>query len=130
MLKYRHHVLRSGYLKQARPCDRVEMLRLEQGNEVFVPELVRRAVGRQMVLVLLRVRSIHVAGIPFAAKRRHGVNAPVNEDPELGVAIPIGYFVLLERLPVGTKRPLLNRAIDLLQDGCTLRLILAACLLP
>ena len=52
------------------------------------------------------------ARIPFVAEGRNRVDAPVDEDAELGVLIPGGHLVALERVPVGAERSVLCPRID------------------
>ena len=71
------------------------MLGLEHGNEILVAEFVLRTVGGDVVPVLFRIFPIHVARIPLVAERGNGIDAPVNEDSELSVFVPIGGLVFL-----------------------------------
>ena len=50
---------------------------------------------------------VDVAGVPLVGEGGDGVDAPVDEDAELGVFVPVGDFVFLQGLPVsavGTLR--------------------------
>src|SRR5580704_3874034 len=82
------------------------------------------------MLVLWRSLVIHVAGIPFVAKGWNRVDAPMNEDAELRIAIPLGRFVVPQRLPVGTERAVVNHFVRVLENSCSLRVILRAGLTP
>ncbi len=42
----------------------------------------------------------------------HALRAPVRPDAELGIAIPVGSFVLLERIPCGFVRSLASQSLD------------------
>ena len=48
----RNDVFRSRFLEQTSPGSGIEVLGLEHGDEIFVTELVLRAVGRDVVFVL------------------------------------------------------------------------------
>ena len=48
---------------------------------------------------------VHVVAVPFRGEGRHGVNAPVKIDAELGIIKPRGIGVLCERFPFGQVRP-------------------------
>src|SRR5215469_6306493 len=82
------------------------------------------------MLVLIRAFAIHVSRIPFAAEGRNGIKAPMNEDPELRVSVPVGHFVFLKRLPISAKWTLLNSTVYLFQDFGALGIVLVACLSP
>ena len=51
MLGDRNDVFRSGFLKEARPCCRIEMLGPKHRNEILVAKFCRRTVGAEVVLV-------------------------------------------------------------------------------
>src|SRR5690242_19796510 len=73
---------------------------------------------------------IHHSRIPFASESRNRIRSPVNKNSELGVLVPLRRFVVLQRLPVRAIAPLAIRVFDILQKLRSLRVILAAGLLP
>ena len=133
MLGDRHHVTCAGFTKQLRPRARIELLRLEQGNEVLVTEPVLRTVGFTVVRVLRGPLAVHIARIPLIAEPRNRIDSPVNENAEAGFLVPLGHAVLFERQPVGSEgsgrvargnplEPLLALAVVLSQGGAPLRI--------
>src|SRR3954467_5169552 len=87
------------------------MLSAKHGNEILVAKLRLRPVSFRMMLERGAALDIHVAWIPFAVERGHGINAPVEKDSELGVAVPPWDSISAERVPVwveGTGRRLLH----------------------
>jgi hypothetical protein len=57
-----------------------------------------------MMLIDLAFFPKHVAGIPFAAESRDGIDTPVEINAKLGVTEPLGSFVVfVEGRPVGIK---------------------------
>ena len=91
---------------------RVEFLRFELGDKILIAKFGVGAVVLQMVLELGRTRSIHVARVPFAAERRHGIRTPVDKDSEFAVAIPLGCLEIAHRFPVGLERTLPGDLVD------------------
>ena len=69
---------------------------------------------------ILTALEIHVAWIPFAAEGRNSIDAPMNEDAELGVPVPVRYFVVLQGRPGWLKRPFMSCLIGLLKYGGSL----------
>jgi hypothetical protein len=90
------------------------VLGLEHRNQVLVAELVLSAVGRNVMLKFVATCLIHKSRIPFAAEGWNGIRAPMNKNAKLRVLVPFGRFKLLQRLPIGTKWPLLIDAIHIL----------------
>src|SRR5579863_9461068 len=130
MFKYWNDVFRTSLFEQPGPRLGIIFLGLESRNEVFVSESVLRAVGCDVMLVFVRTLVVHVARIPFVSKRWNGINAPVNEDPELRVLVPFGNCVGLERLPIGAKWPGGNPVIHAVKERGARRVIFRASLLP
>ena len=64
----------------------------EIGDEVLVAELLRPAMGLDVMLVLRGTLAVHVVWIPSCiwSTRGHAVDAPVSVNAELGVAEPLG----------------------------------------
>ena len=93
VLRHRHNVFCARLFKKRSPCVRIKLFRLKHRNEIFVAEILVCTVGFDMVLVDLGALYVHVTRIPFAVKRRHAVHAPVDENAELRLLIP------LRRLP-------------------------------
>ena len=81
----------------------VEVFGAEQGDQIFV---ALRIVAVREVLSEVFVRAffgvVHVARIPLVLGGGNGVDAPVDEDAELRVLVPLRLLVLDERGPVGT----------------------------
>gem|GEM_PF-5543590 len=94
-----HDVLRSGLQEQVRPLVGIEPLRPEHRDEVLVSKTVLRAVRADVVLELGGSAHVHVARVPLVAEGGHAVHAPVDEDPELGIQIPLGDDVVLQAVP-------------------------------
>src|ERR1051326_8155842 len=77
MFRDRHDILCACLLEQISPCRRIEMLGLEHGDEIFVPELVLRSIRRNVMLVRVESRFIHISWIPLVAKGRNGIGSPM-----------------------------------------------------
>jgi len=97
----RNDVLCACAGEEIEPHIRVEVLRAEHRDEVFVAELRLWAVSGNVVLKRRAAGDIHVARVPLVSECRNGVDAPVNEDAELGITEPAGRAVLRERTPGG-----------------------------
>src|SRR5207249_739580 len=82
----------------------IEVFGFELRNKVFVSEARLRTVSRDVVFEILAVLLVHLARIPLIAERGHGVHTPMDEDAELGVAIPLWHFVMLDRSPRRLER--------------------------
>ena len=106
------------------------MLGLEHRYEVFVTKLVLWPVRLDVVLVFRRLLHVHHSWIPFAAESWDRISSPVNENPELGVAIPLGRLIFLKRLPVWPEGALTINGVDIFQQGGALCVIFAAGFLP
>ena len=106
------------------------MLSLEHGYEILVAEPILRTIGGDVVGILGGSLTIHIPGIPFAAKRGHGIDAPMDEDAELGVTVPYGSLVLLQRLPISTVGATINGLIDEAENLPALVVVVGAGLLP
>src|SRR5215467_2862310 len=91
-----HDVFCTRFFEQLAPGGRIKMLGLEHGDKVFISELVLWSVSSDMVLLCVESRLIHISGIPFTAKSRDRVSSPMNENAELRVLVPFGYFILLK----------------------------------
>ena len=83
-----------------------------------------------MVFVFFGAGAVHVAWIPFAAEGGDAVNAPVDEDAELGVFVPVGDFVFLQGLPVGAVGTLRADAARFFHERGALRIVFCAGVLP
>ena len=112
MLKDWHDIHRPRLFEQMRPRLRIELLRLEHRDEVFIPKLVLRSVGHNVVFIFLASLHIHQPRIPLAAKCRHRVNTPVNENSELRVLVPLGNLIGIERLIVRPEWPLMANSLN------------------
>mgnify|MGYP000344961181 CR=1 FL=1 len=99
VLGHRHLVAGAGLLEEGRPPIGIKSFTPEEGNEVLVAELRLGTVGGPVVGELARAGPVHVARVPLVAKGGNGVDAPVDEDAELGVEVPLGNGVALQRLP-------------------------------
>src|SRR6476620_6924760 len=82
-----HDVLCTRFFEQFGPGGRIKMLGLKHGNKVFIAELVLWPVSRNVVLVCVESRLIHISGIPFTAKSRDRVSSPMNDNTELRVLV-------------------------------------------
>src|SRR6202020_1728484 len=101
VLGYGDDVFGSGAGEETDPGAGVESLGFELRDEVFVAELRLGAVGGYVMLEGGVAGDIHVARIPLVGEGGDGVNAPVDEDAELGVAEPVGGLIAGERAPGG-----------------------------
>jgi len=70
-----------------------------------------------VVLVFLRPLCVHLPGVPLAAERWDGIHAPVDEDAECGLLIPIGHLVFLQRFVIGAERAFAVYLFHLLQNS-------------
>ncbi len=73
---------------------------------------------------------IHIARVPFVLRSRNGVDAPVNEDAELGVLVPLRLLILDQRRPVGAVRSIVRLPVGLGEQAIALRVVLTHGLLP
>ena len=105
VLSHRDDVLRSGLLEQLGPGVRVPLLGGELGNEILVAKGRLWAEMLAMPLEIGIVLDVHAMRVPFSVVRGNRVNAPVNEDAELGIEIPLRHGVLSEGLPGGLVVP-------------------------
>lgn len=99
MLGHRHDVLRARLFKEVQPLPGIKLLPLEQGNKVLVSKRLMVAIGLFVMGIFRCPFEVHVPGIPLVSKGRNGVNAPMDEDAELGVVIPFGGLVVAQRFP-------------------------------
>ena len=60
---------------------------------------------------------VHSPRVPLVAERRDGVDAPVDEDAELGVLVPVRDIVPGQRVPVGRERAGEDRFVDRCKVG-------------
>src|SRR5450631_3023250 len=130
MLGHGHHIFRSRFFEKLCPSDSIEVLGLEHRNEILIAELFLGAVHSDLVLVFVSALLIHGPGIPLIAESWDGIDAPMNENPELCVSVPFGNLVLLKGFPVGPKRALVVSAIYFLQEGGASGVVFAAGSLP
>src|SRR5207249_12187525 len=91
-------------LEERGPSPCVEALGAEHRNEVLVPEARLRAPRLDVVPERRLVLLVHVPGIPLVPERRHRVDAPMNEDAELGVLVPPRYLEPGQRSPRRYRR--------------------------
>ena len=103
---HRHHVFRPRGLEKLRPLLRAAALfpvrdaLLKFGDKIFVTHGFRAAVGFEVVgidiavAVACTVGDIHPVPVPFVAEGGHGIHAVMDENTELCVAVPFGYFVI------------------------------------
>ncbi len=103
MLGYGNYVLCAGAGEEIDPFVGVEFFGAEHGDEVFVAEFGEWAVGGDLVLVGGAAGDVDVAGVPLVGEGGDGVDAPVDEDAELGVLEPGGSAVGGEGVPVGVE---------------------------
>ncbi len=81
----------SGVSEAINPLIGVALVRSEEGDEVFVTELIWVAV---VVGMPLHVGRVHMGLVPLVEASRDGVEAPVNEDAELRFVEPARYTVV------------------------------------
>ena len=96
MLSHRHDEPGAGVLEELRPFRRIEILRLEHGNEVFVAEFGMVAPGLAVMFECGVVLQVHAPRIPLIAECGYAVRSPVDEDAEFGIHVPFGDFVLAQ----------------------------------
>lgn len=117
MFGHRTHIARSGILEKSYPCVGVEVNRGEGRRKVLVTEFIQRSISGDVVVVLRPAGKIHEVRVPLIAKGRDGIKAPMEVNAELGVAVPFGTAVLLERLPLRAVRPGERGGLDSLGGG-------------
>ena len=115
VLGHRHDIARARLHEQVGPGGGVKVFGPEPGDKIFVAEIPVRAPGLDMVFIGRAALDVHVAGVPFVFKGRHGVSAPVDEDAELGVAEPARRAVVLQRVPTVLIRAARDDGVDLAQ---------------
>src|SRR5208337_1013603 len=130
VFEYWDDVFCAGFLKKTGPCGRIKFLSLEFRDEVLVSKLVLWPINSEVVLVLIGSLQVHIAGIPLVAKSRNGIDAPVNENPKLGVLIPIRDLIRLKGLPIRAERTDADGLVDSSQDGGSCRVVFRAGLPP
>jgi hypothetical protein len=113
VLGHGNHIAEAGGLEERRPSPGVELLGLEHRDEVLVAELGLRTIGGEVVRELLLALLVHVPGIPLVAECGHGVDAPVDEDPELGVLVPPRGLELREGGPARSEGPARRHRVHL-----------------
>src|SRR5271156_4695868 len=69
--------------------------------------------------------NVHQARIPLAAIGGYRIDAPMDEDPELRVLVPLRHLIGVERFVVGTERSRMAHPVDFLQDLFPVLVILA-----
>src|SRR5579871_4815501 len=116
MLKDRNYIFSTGVLEELRPRLGIVVLGLEHRDEVLIAELRQRAIFFNVVLIDSRARKVHLAWIPLVAESRNGVKAPVDENAEFRIFVPVWNLVARESIPIGTERTVLRIPVDLLQD--------------
>ena len=112
MLGYRNDIPRAGFGEEIEPRIGVEVLRAEHGDEILIAEFGLRPVGCNVVFERSIARDVHVARIPFVSECRNGINAPVDENAELGIAKPLGYAIAGKRIPIGAERTGARSRVD------------------
>ena len=124
------NIASAGFFKEMCPGLGIILLGFEHGDEVLITEPGQRPISAYMMLIHFRPLEIHLAGIPLAAKCGDRIDAPVNEDAELRIPVPIGHFVLGERIPVGTEWPVVGSAVYVGQDCAARSIVFCGRLLP
>ena len=99
MLSRRHDELCPGPPEQACPRIRIVLFRGEPLDEIRVAELRVIAKGRPVMLELGGTLQVHMPWIPLVPKRGNGVYAPMDENPELAIDVPVRRLVALQALP-------------------------------
>ena len=124
-------ILRTGSFEELRPFSGVEMLGAKLWDQIFVT--LRIIAVRELlfeILVGAVFLVVHVAGIPLILGRRNGVDAPVDEDAEFRVLVPLRLLILDERGPIGTIGTVVRLAVGFGQKAIAFRVVLADRLLP
>ena len=113
VLRSQRDVLRAGALEDIGPVVGIVELGAEHRGEIEVREigavdaLVEFPGRRPLVVLVLGERvpiPLGVAGLALdidGGEGRHGVDAPVDEDAELGVGVPLRARTPVDRVPVG-----------------------------
>src|ERR1700730_16007235 len=83
-----------------------------------------------MVFVHFGIFAVHIPWIPLATERRHRVNAPMDEDAELCVLVPLGNFIFLKRFPIGAEWTLVTGMVHFREGIRTGSVVLGTGLLP
>src|SRR5271156_1414124 len=69
--------------------------------------------------------NVHQARIPLAAIGGYRIDAPMDEDAELRILVPLRHLIGVERFVVGTERSRMAHSVDFLQDLFPVLVILA-----
>src|SRR5579863_3883280 len=96
-------VLRTGFFKDPSPLGGIEVFGFEERDQILVTLNRIAAVARTEVAVGALAGTVHVAGIPLVLGGRNRVDAPMNEDAELGILVPLRLFVLDQGGPIGAE---------------------------
>ena len=126
----RHDIAGAGCPEQLCPIAGIEGLGLQHRDEVLVAKPVLRPVGLDVMLKGRIAFRVHVAGVPLTAKGRDGVDAPMDEDAELGICIPLRDFEILQRTPVRPEGAVAAALFDFGKPALALGRELADRLLP
>ena len=107
MLRHRHDVIRPRFPEQLHPRLRIERFHLELRNKILEPEILRLPVMLAVVLILRRTLDVHVPRVPIMI-RRNRKHAPVQEDTQPFLPIPVRHRVGAERFP---RRVIFSRCV-------------------
>ena len=135
MLGHGNDVARAGFLEKLRPGRRVPLFRRELRDQILVAELVlmRRVLRRKVFLEIL-VRAffgpVHVARIPLIFRAGHRIHAPMDEDAEFRVLVPLRNLIVAKALPIGPEGPVVGLAFCFLEQRIALRVVFSDGLLP
>ncbi len=100
MLRDGNNVLGAGFLKERHPRLGIPLFRLEHRDEVLITELGRMSPMLDVMLEEVgplpidEFVQVHKPRVPFVLEGRDGIDAPVDEDAELGILEPRRYRVL------------------------------------
>ena len=89
----------------------------EERDEILVAEFVLGAealnvFGEGGIFLL-----IHVAGIPLVLRAGNGIDAPMNEDAEFGILIPLRHLEAAQGIPVGAKGAVIGLSVEGMENG-------------
>ena len=86
-----HHIFRTRLFEQLNPAVRLPAFRFEHRDEILITKNRLRAILPAVIIKSLFASKVHVPRVPLVVIGRHGIHAPVQEDAELGVPVPIWY---------------------------------------
>src|SRR5579871_3913018 len=95
-----YNIFGACFFEKCYPCYRIKFFCLEHRNKIFVPEFALWPVCFHMMFEFVTALLVHFPWVPFAAKCRNRINAPMNEDSEFRIPEPIRNLVFFQRFPI------------------------------